>query len=216
MARHGGLVFVSTGGTVEGHDEESYRRFRSLAAASRFAGRFEDRGRLPRRAALESLHECHAVLSISRACLEAEVGSRQRVIEGLAHGRPAVVTRIGDLAVEIAGAGAGLVVPAGDADALAEAVSRLAGDPELLSASATYARRLWDERFTEDATTAPLRAWVERPRRWPASLLDDGGLARLAADRLRLQGELDEIRGSYTFRALRLLDRLLGRGGAKG
>jgi hypothetical protein len=72
---------------------------------------------------------------------------------------------------------------------------------------------LWEAWFTEDATLAPLKAWVERPRRWPASLLVDDGLARLAEDRLRLQGELDAIRGSRTFRALRLLDRLLGRTG---
>jgi hypothetical protein len=143
------------------------------------------------------------------------VGSRQRVVEALANGRPAVVTAIGDLARDVASAGAGIVVPPGDADALAQAILRLATDAELLASSARNARRLWEERFTEEATTAPLRSWVKDPRRWPASLVDDDAVARLSADRMRLQGELDAIRGSYTFRALRVLDRLLGRGPAK-
>ena len=214
MAGHADMVFASTGGPIPGHDVESHRRFWERARASPLAGRFEDRGRLPRRLALETLQGGHVVLSISRDCLEAEVGSRQRVVEGLAYGRPAVITRLGDLAGEIAGAGAGLVVPPGDADALAEALLRLSTDKALLSGCAVRARALWQTRFTEDVTTAPFRAWVERPSRWPASVLDAGGLERLAADRLRLQGELDAIRGSVTFRALRLLDRLLGRAGA--
>jgi glycosyltransferase involved in cell wall biosynthesis len=214
MARQADLVFVSTGGPIAGHDEESYRQFWSRARASAFAPRFEDRGRLPRRAALEALLDGHVVLSISRPCLEAEVGSRQRLIEALAYARPVVATRLGDLAGTIAQAGAGLLVEPGDADALAEAVLRLCADAELLQSSARRARELWEARFTEAATTAPLREWVQRPRRWPASLLD-GGVSGLAADRLRLQSELDEIRGSYTFRALRLLDRLLGRAASR-
>jgi glycosyltransferase involved in cell wall biosynthesis len=213
MGRHPGLAFVSTGGPIAGHSEDSYRQFWSLARASAFAGRFEDRGRVSRRLALETLDGCHVVLSISRPCLEAEVGSRQRVVEGLAHGRPAVMTRLGDLAAAIEEAGAGLPVPPGDADALAEALGRLASESGRLPASADRARRLWEERFTEHAATAGLRSWATSPRRWPESVADDEGLARLAADRLRLQGELDHIRGSVTFRALRLFDRLIGRSG---
>jgi len=215
MSRHPGLVFVSTGGPIPGHSEEAYRQFWSLARASAFAGRFEDRGRLSRRLALETLDGCHVLLSISRPCLEAEVGSRQRVVEGLAHGRPAVVTRLGDLAAAIEAAGAGLLVPPGDPDALGEALGRFATEPDRLPASAAGARRLWEERFTVDAAGAALRSWARDPRRWPASVAaDDEGLARLAADRLRLQAELDHIRSSVTFRALRLFDRLLGRGRA--
>lgn len=214
MARQDGVVFVSTGGPIAGHDEESYRRFWTLAGASPFASRFETKGRLPRRLALETLHGCHVVLSISRACLEAEAGSRQRVVEGLAHGRPALATRQGDLAEVLVETGAGLVAPPGDADALAEAVVRLATDRAFLETSAARARMLWETRFTEDATTAPLRSWLERPRLWPASVLNESGLEHMAADRLRLQRELDLVRSSRTFRALRLLDRLLGRGDA--
>jgi glycosyltransferase involved in cell wall biosynthesis len=213
MARWADIVFVSTGGPIAGHHDESHDAFWKRASASPLAARFEDRGRLPRRQALEVLDGSHVVLSISRPCLEAEVGSRQRVVEALAHGRPAVVTRLGDLAAAIDESGAGLVVPPGDDEALAEALLRLAAEDELLATCAARARRLWEAWFTEDATLAPLKAWVERPRRWPASLLVDDGLARLAEDRLRLQGELDAIRGSRTFRALRLLDRLLGRTG---
>jgi hypothetical protein len=43
-------------------------------------------------------------------------------------------------------------------------------------------------------------------------VLDGAGTAVLASERLRLQSELDSIRSSRTFRALRTFDRWLGRG----
>jgi glycosyltransferase involved in cell wall biosynthesis len=213
MGRCDGIELVATGGPIPGHDEDSHRRFWSLARASAFAGRFHDRGRLPRSAALEVLASAHVVLAVSAPSLEAETGSRQRLVEALAHGRPVVATRLGDLAKEIEAAEAGLTVPPGDADALAEALVRLAADRAWLEAAAVSARRLWENRFTPEEASAPLRAWLENPRHGPSARGPEHAFADLAADRLRLQAQLDAIRASRTFRALRFLDRLLGRGG---
>ena len=209
----GAVEFVATGGPIPGHDEDSHRRFWSLARASAFAARFHDRGRLPRSAALEVLSGAHVVLAISAPSLEAETGSRQRLVEALAHGRPVVATRLGDLAKDVETAEAGLTVPPGDADALAEALLRSAADRVWLEAAAARARRLWETRFTPQEASAPLRAWLENPRHGPSARGPQHPFADFAADRLRLQGQLDAIRASRTFRALRLLDRLLGRGG---
>jgi glycosyltransferase involved in cell wall biosynthesis len=215
MAGCEALTFVSTGGPVEGHDQDSHARFWSRARSSRFAARFESLGRLPRGAALEALASSHVLLSVSRPCLEAEVGSRQRLVEALAHGRPVVATLLGDLAAAVQDGGAGLVVPPGDPDALAAALLRLARNPALLRETASRARALWEARFREEATTEALQSWLRNPLRWPASALDEGAVADLGADRIRLQSQLDEIRASTTFRALRLFDRLLGRGRAR-
>jgi len=210
MARCEGIVFVSTGGPVFDDDAAGHRAFWSRARASRFAARFEDRGRLTRAEARAVLSASHVALSIARPSLEAELGSRQRAVEAMAYGRAVVITGIGDLARSIGEAGAGLTVPPGDALALASALLRLAGDRGALATLARNARAWWEAGATPRASTAPLREWVVRPSRWPAP----GGAAALGLeDRLlRLQSDMDHIRGSRTFRALRLLDRLLGRG----
>ena len=77
MARCEGIVFVSTGGPVFDGDG-AHRSFWARARGSRFAARFEDRGRVTRAEALDVLGGCHVALSIARRSLEAELGSRQR------------------------------------------------------------------------------------------------------------------------------------------
>ena len=125
-----------------------------------------------------------------------------------------MATEGGDLIREIEAGGAGLVVPAGDPAALASALLSLAREPERLFSLGRAARALWERRWTHGATTGPLEDWARDPARWPASALDAGGPASLEAQFVRLQADLDAIRGSRTFRALRLIDRLLGRGPA--
>jgi len=210
MARCEGIVFVSTGGPVFDGDASTHLAFWARARASRFAARFDDRGRVTRAEARAVLAAGHVALAIARPSLEAELGSRQRAVEALAHGRPVILTALGDLARAIGEAGAGATVGPGDAAGLAAALLRLAGDRPALAAQAKSARALWEATATPRATTAPLREWAARPTRWPAAR---GAVLRERDDRLlRLQSELDHIRGSLTFRGLRFLDRLLGRG----
>jgi glycosyltransferase involved in cell wall biosynthesis len=209
MARCEGILFVSTGAAVFDGDASPHRAFWGRVRNSRFAARFEDRGRITRAEARAVLSESHVALAIARPSLEAELGSRQRAVEAMAYGRPVVITGLGDLAQAIGKADAGLTVPPGDAAALASALLRLAGDRGALASHARHARAWWEAHAHPRAATAPLREWAARPARWPAAA------ATAAGDRddrvLRLQAELDHIRGSRTFRGLRLLDRLLGR-----
>jgi len=209
MARCEGIVFVSTGAAVFDGEADTHRRFWRRARESRFAPRFEDRGRVTRAEARAVLSSGHVALAIARPSLEAELGSRHRAVEAMAYGRPVVITALGDLARSVAEAGAGAAIPPGSAGELAEALLRLAGDRAALASQGQRARAWWEATGTPRAATAPLREWVARPTRWPAT---DGAPARHRDDRLlRLQAELDHIRGSLTFRGLRLLDRLLGR-----
>lgn len=212
MSRRDDISFHSTGGVVPRHDETSYAAFWQRAGASRFAARFEDLGRLSRRDSLEAIARSHVLLCVSRACLETELGSRQRLVEGMAHGRVVVATDLGDLATDVREAGAGLVVPAGDAHGLADALVYLAERREELVACARNARSLWERRWTYEATTAPLRAWVRQPARWPRSFLAVSEGAALQRQLLGLQADLAQIRSSRTFGMLRFFDRLLRRG----
>jgi hypothetical protein len=72
---------------------------------------------------------------------------------------------------------AGVVVPAGDARALAEAIVNLAGD-DALRARAAEAARQWAADRTWSRVAAPLLDFAANPRRDPYRPEDDDALPR--------------------------------------
>ena len=196
---------VSIGGPVPGQSAQPHQIFWRRVATSKHASRFDDRGRVSTAESRQALVAASVVLAISRHSLEAELGSRQRVVEALCFGRPVVMTRLGDLAAAVEGAAAGITVPAADPGALGAALLKLRDDGRLGTASRN-ARELFERTHAADVASQAFVEWLKDPDRRPG----DG--AGVIDDRLvELERELVEIRSSWTFRALRLLDRLLGR-----
>lgn len=98
-----------------------------IEAAARAAG---VRDRLHLAGHQQRVGEWLAALDLYVNCSKSE-GQSQSVLEALAAGLPCVVTDVGDNARLVGGSGeAGLVVPSGEGLALADAIGRLAGDPE--------------------------------------------------------------------------------------
>jgi glycosyltransferase involved in cell wall biosynthesis len=77
------------------------------------------------------------------------------LIEALASGLPAVGTQAGGTP-ELMGEGAGILVPPGDAEALAQALERLASEPELRAALARAGRARVEERFDVNRVASEL------------------------------------------------------------
>jgi glycosyltransferase involved in cell wall biosynthesis len=76
-------------------------------------------------------------------------------MEAMASGRPVIATRVGGVAELVADGQSGLVVAPGDAQALADAILRLAADPALRAAMGTAGRATVHAEF--DVTTEARR-----------------------------------------------------------
>ena len=70
------------------------------------------------------------------------------LLEAMSHGVPIICMRSCGLADEIEAAGAGLVVPDGDSDAAARALSRLLADPSLRERMGRAGRELVSARYS--------------------------------------------------------------------
>lgn len=127
-------VLIVGGGERE---PELRARARDLGEAVRFLGPREDVPRL--------LAACDLVVlpSLSEALPTA-------LMEAAAAGRPVVATRVGGVPEVVQDGCTGLLVPAHDARALAEAMAALLGDPERSRAFGAAARELACERFGID------------------------------------------------------------------
>jgi glycosyltransferase involved in cell wall biosynthesis len=81
-------------------------------------------------------------------------GTPNGVIEAMAHGVPIIASTVGGIP-DIVDADSGILLPAGDAEALAQAMSLLALDPQRRKQMGAAARRRYEELF-EPAVVVPL------------------------------------------------------------
>lgn len=90
------------------------------------------------------------------------------ILEAGAAGLPIVSTRVGGIPDIVKDGESGLLVPPGDAAALADAVIRMNRDPDFAASCGRAARRHVHENFSEEAlvrkTEAAYRMWLERKR----------------------------------------------------
>lgn len=98
--------------------------------------------------AIDLIGQCDVVVAPSRG----REGLTKAVIEGMAQGRPAIVTEAGGLPEMVDDGASGYVVPIGDHAALADRIGRLAADPERASAMGRRAREIVAERFSAEQT----------------------------------------------------------------
>jgi len=98
---------------------------------------------------------------------ETDLSLRTRLVELLWLGVPAVVTDGGTMSRVVKEERAGRVVPAGDPEALAEAVAGLLDDRAVLAEASRAARR-WATSRTWDRVARPLLAFAESPWRDPS------------------------------------------------
>lgn len=85
-------------------------------------------------------------------------------LEGMAHGKPVIVTRAGSLPELVLDGTTGFVVEPGDREALRERVERLVGDPELSRRMGAAARRHVEDQFTWDVVARRGLAFYDRLR----------------------------------------------------
>jgi glycosyltransferase involved in cell wall biosynthesis len=94
----------------------------------------------------ELMVACDAVVLLSQA--EALPMS---ILEAMALGRPVITSDVGGAREAVVDGETGIVVPAGDSDAAAAALARLAGDPTAAQAMGERGRRRQGERFEGEA-----------------------------------------------------------------
>ena len=213
MGKDPRIHFVSAGGPIPDHCEEQYSHFRSLVAGTKFSSRFHLLGwQWP-----EDLAALYAAsdlaINMDRPCYEAELGSRNRLLDWARHGLPCITTATSELARDLCDRGLALEVPPNAPDTLAAAIAEQAANPEAIARMGAAARAEVEQRYSPAATTAPLLAWARYPTRHrdsgPPIPGPDASLVQ--AELRRCQAQLAALRGSVTYRGLQRASDLLGR-----
>jgi glycosyltransferase involved in cell wall biosynthesis len=88
-------------------------------------------------------------------------GTPNAIIEAMAHEKPIIATEVGGIP-DLVDESVGILVPPGDANALGQAMTKLAGDAELRRKMGVAARRSYEKHFTSHAVLPLLTDFYER------------------------------------------------------
>lgn len=181
VAENPALHLVVSGGTIPGHDEESFGRFRrriDAAVAACCAGRGQGAGDAAcARSRVHLLgwrasHElpvlyaaADAGLNIEKPLYERRLGGENRVAQWQANGLPCVTTALSESGAELVRRGLGWQVPIADPAALAAKIRELVASASMVAASGQRAREVAARELGFELTAAALTRWCLAPER---------------------------------------------------
>lgn len=167
MDRDPRIKFVSTGGSIEGHDELTYPSLVKMVERSPHRDRFLLEGWIDRQTARSYYLACDVGINIDAETYEVMLGSRTRLIDWAVAGLPAVSTDLCELTEELAARGLLYTFPPGNPEALGKKLLELATAGDSLQETGRRLKEYVLERFSSRATTRAVREWVNEPGRAP-------------------------------------------------
>lgn len=198
------LRVTVTGGAIEGHHPGGWNALKAHVEASGFAHRWTFTGWIdaPRAARLSTTASWG--LSLDRPGLEPYLGSRTRLLYGVALGMRFILTPGSALAQALVDEGLAVAIAPGDPESLAVALLEATTRPSIPAQLDARARLL--TRFDPKRVSGALVAWALNPCAVPAGVpLHEGLLERVAM----LEKQLQAIWRSPTWKTLAPLHRLL-------
>jgi len=167
MARDPRICFVSTGGSIDGVDEQTYPCFQALAAQSRFRDRFHLEGWIPFEQVPDYFLNADVGINVDALCYESRYGARNRITDMMKAGLPILTTLGTEISRIVEDARCGITFPIGNVEALASAIGHCAAHSEELKAMGQKGREYFQKYYTFEETTKPVRLWASNPRHSP-------------------------------------------------
>ncbi|MBN1356381.1 glycosyltransferase [bacterium] len=167
MADSPDVWFVSTGGQIDGHDEKTYRDFLDRINRSAFSDRFVIRGWIPKSEVPNYYFEADLGIITDRYMIEGLLGSKNRILDWMRAGLPALAGELCELSVELSENGIGYTVPLQDPKTLSDRLLYLCAHREEVKETGRKAHLYGLENLSFQATTEPFRSWLQQPRKSP-------------------------------------------------
>lgn len=195
LSRHPSVELVVTGGPIAGHEEHAWKRLQQAVSGSHHAHRWRLTGWLPAPQAADEVRAATVGLSLDVLGLEPLLGSRTRLLYGLALELPWVLTPGSELAQALVEAGWATACPVGEVEDITDALLAALQSPARPESS----RQALLTQFSGTHTTAGLLQFVASPQLYPAGVEVEAGLqTRLAT----LERDLAAVHHSLTWRVL--------------
>ncbi len=163
MEKNRRIHCIVTGGKIQGHHEDGFKRFQTLIGKSPYESRFHLLGWISNEEVAAVTQECDLGLNVDLPVYESFLGSRNRILFWMQCALPTLTTVSTELSQIIHQHELGYCVPVGDCKAVSKAILDAARYPVKLKKLGGKARRFVYNYFTFEESVTPLLSWVKDP-----------------------------------------------------
>jgi GT2 family glycosyltransferase/glycosyltransferase involved in cell wall biosynthesis len=167
MAQNTNIRFVSTGGQIDGHDEITYPAFCDRIRQSPFADRFILKGWIQKNNVHNYYFESNVGINIDTFMYEGLFGSKNRILDWMRAGLPAIVGELCELSYDLSAKGLAYSYPLQNPQALADTILDLSRNPESVRATGLKAQKYGFEHLSFHKTTETFQCWLKKPQKAP-------------------------------------------------
>ncbi|MFB3896406.1 MAG: glycosyltransferase [bacterium] len=167
MEKNDRIRFVSTGGTLRGHDEKTYLRFQDLISQSKFKDRFILRGWVANEDVYNYYFESDLGINIDIQNYETMFGARNRLLHMMKLGLPVITTLGTEISYVVAEHQLGLTFEVGNKEQLIDRILYAASHQPDLKDIGTKAKEFVYREYNCNKTAMPIRDWVKNPQLAP-------------------------------------------------
>lgn len=170
MNEHPGIKFLSTGGSLPGHDETTYQRFQEKIQASPHKDKFRLLGWIPTEEVPATWFDCDLGINIDHMNYETLTGARNRLIHMMKTGLPVLTTLGTEISQIIRDNQLGWTFKVGESESLKESILKITQNRDELKKTGLKGKEYIYNHFTYKATTGKLREWMKNPKPCPHRL----------------------------------------------
>ncbi|MDI6783264.1 MAG: hypothetical protein QME64_04100 [bacterium] len=167
MEQNSQIKFVSTGGKIDGHDDETYPRFLKMVNESRFRNRFIFKGWIPLDEVPNYYFESNLGLNIDGNNYEVAFGARNRLNSMIKAGLPILTTLGSEITQILQKEHLALTFPIGNIETFVEHILWAVNHIEELNQLGLKAKQYIFDHWTFEKTTIPAQKWAGHPTHSP-------------------------------------------------
>jgi len=167
MKKNPDIWFVSTGGQIDGHDEKTYPAFVDKVKRSPFCDRFILEGWIEKEIVHNYYFEANIGINIDHFMYEGMFGSKNRVLDWMRAGLPALMGQLCELSYELPTKGLAYNYPLHAPDDLANILLNLAQNRKDVAETGSRAMQYGLDELNFKTTTKIFRDWLNAPSKAP-------------------------------------------------
>jgi len=167
MEKYPDIRYISTGGTIKGHDDVTFLRFKKMIERSKLKDNFVFLGWIPKQEVAYYYQNCDLGIVCDKKNYETLIGGRNRINDMMQYKLPILTSGYSEISEIVAKNDLGLSYEISNSEDFFQKIIFAYENRDKLKIMAEKSHEYAMENFTPEITTKAFREWLKNPKKSP-------------------------------------------------